>query len=60
MRAQVADLKKSQKEQQRSKAKLKGTITQMTAELESNKNEIEKLKNDLEASSHKHEKQTAE
>ncbi|XP_034716741.1 CAP-Gly domain-containing linker protein 1-like [Etheostoma cragini] len=60
MKAQVADFKKSQKEQQRSKAKLKSTITGMAAELEEDKNVIEKLQKDLEVSSCKQEKEIAE
>ncbi|XP_065813555.1 putative leucine-rich repeat-containing protein DDB_G0290503 [Labrus bergylta] len=49
LRAQVADLMKSQKELQLSKEKLKGTIYDMTAELEGKNTIIKKLENNLEA-----------
>ena len=53
------DLKKSQKDQQRSEAKLKGATAAMTAEIEKDKKLIEKLQKDLEASSCQHKKKSA-
>ncbi|XP_030271786.1 intracellular protein transport protein USO1-like isoform X2 [Sparus aurata] len=51
MKAQVADLKNSQKDLQQTEDRLKVTITEMTAEREEHKKVIEKLQWDLKVSS---------
>ncbi|TNN49535.1 hypothetical protein EYF80_040266 [Liparis tanakae] len=60
LKVQVDDLKKSQKDQQKSKAKLKGATAGMIAEIKQHKKLIEKLQKDLEASSYQHKKDSAE
>ncbi|XP_033936530.1 putative leucine-rich repeat-containing protein DDB_G0290503 [Pseudochaenichthys georgianus] len=55
-----ADLKQSQKEQQRGKAKLKNRITIMTSELEEDKKVIEKLQIAQHASSSQHQREISE
>lgn len=57
---QLADLKKTLKEHQRSNAKLKGKLTKMAAEREEDKKAIENLTNDLEVSSQQHQKEMVE
>ncbi|TNN75597.1 hypothetical protein EYF80_014147 [Liparis tanakae] len=60
LRVEVDNLKKSQKDQQRSKIKLRGATATMIAEIQQDKKFIEKLQKDLEASSYQHEKDSAE
>ncbi|XP_027128117.1 golgin subfamily A member 6-like protein 1 [Larimichthys crocea] len=60
MKAQVADLKKSQKSLLGAHKKQKCTIADLTAELEERKKLMIKLQNDLEASARQHEKELAE
>ncbi|KAI4828678.1 hypothetical protein KUCAC02_022757 [Chaenocephalus aceratus] len=55
-----ADLKQSQKEQQRGKAKLKNRITIMTSELEEDKKVIERLQIAQHASSSQHQREISE